>query len=161
MNVQATSGRQSVRVGTSTKNRSNEVETSNDQSKYWAGIAEEFANAAQQSAENAETIVNNAISDIQAQEASSIGNIQDETADSLEQLQDKYNELKEGLATTYIHEQAIASDTWEIEHNLNKKPSIMVVDTADTVIEGAENYIDENNVVIHFNSAIKGKAYLN
>ena len=37
----------------------------------------------------------------------------------------------------------------------------MVVDTADTVIEGAEKYIDENNVEIYFNSAVKGKAYLN
>ena len=160
-NVQATSGRQSVRVGAASKKNVNEVEASNDESRYWAGIAENFANQAQQSAINAESTVSSAISDIQAQELSSIENIQNETADSLEQLQDKYNELREKLATTYIHEQATASNIWQIEHNLNKKPSIMVVDTADTVIEGVEKYIDENNVEIYFNAAVKGKAYLN
>lgn len=161
INVQATSGRQSVRVPASSKTRTNEVETTNDQSRYWAGVAENYANSAQQSAEDAASIVNGAIADIQAETASSIESIQDETADGIEQLQEKYEELKEGLATTYIHEQGIAADVWYIEHNLNKKPSIMVVDTADTVIEGAENYIDENNIEIHFNAAVKGKAYLN
>ena len=63
--------------------------------------------------------------------------------------------------TTYTHEQAIASDVWVINHNLNKKPSITIVDSADNVVEGAEKYIDENTVEIRFNGAFKGKAYLN
>lgn len=63
--------------------------------------------------------------------------------------------------TTYTHEQAIASDLWVINHNLNKKPSITIVDSADNVVEGAEKYIDENTVEIRFNGAFKGKAYLN
>ena len=63
--------------------------------------------------------------------------------------------------TTYIHEQGIASDTWIINHNLNKKPSITIVDSADNVVEGAEKYIDNNTIEIYFNGAFKGKAYLN
>lgn len=63
--------------------------------------------------------------------------------------------------TTYVHEQGIASDTWIINHNLNKKPSITIVDSADNVVEGAEKYIDNNTIEIYFNGAFKGKAYLN
>lgn len=62
---------------------------------------------------------------------------------------------------TFIFEQGIASDIWVINHNLNKKPSITVVDSADNVVEGAEKYIDENTIEIYFNGAFKGKAYLN
>ena len=61
----------------------------------------------------------------------------------------------------FIFEQNIASNEWNINHNLNKKPSIMVVDSADNVVIGEENYIDNNNVIIKFNSKFKGKAYLN
>lgn len=62
---------------------------------------------------------------------------------------------------TFIFEQGIASDTWVINHNLNKKPSVTIVDSADNVVEGAEKYIDENTIEIYFNGAFKGKAYLN
>ena len=63
--------------------------------------------------------------------------------------------------TTYIHEQGEASNVWEIEHNLNKWPSITVVDSAENVVLGDEQYIDTNTVIIRFNSSFKGKAYLN
>lgn len=63
--------------------------------------------------------------------------------------------------TTYIHEQGEASDVWEINHNLNKLPSITVVDSAENVVVGDEQYIDKNTVIISFNSSFKGKAYLN
>ena len=61
----------------------------------------------------------------------------------------------------FTFEQNIASDIWEINHNLNKKPAIMTVDSADNVVIGEEQYIDNNNVIIRFNSKFKGKAYLN
>lgn len=64
-------------------------------------------------------------------------------------------------SSTYIHDQGIASNTWVINHNLDKKPSITIVDSADNVIEGKETYIDENTIQIEFNSIFKGKAYLN
>lgn len=62
---------------------------------------------------------------------------------------------------TYVHEQGVASDAWRIEHNLNKNPSITIVDSADNVVEGKEIYIDANTVEIRFNGSFKGKAYLN
>lgn len=62
---------------------------------------------------------------------------------------------------TYIHEQGIASDTWLIEHNLDKYPSVTVVDTAGTVFSAQVEYNDENNCTVYINGATKGKAYLN
>jgi hypothetical protein len=70
-------------------------------------------------------------------------------------------ELEKAADKHFEFEQGIASDVWVIEHNLGKKPSIMVVDSADNVVEGAERYIDENTIEIRFNGAFKGKAYLN
>lgn len=34
-------------------------------------------------------------------------------------------------STTYVHNQAVASDTWVINHNLNKNPTVTPVDSAD------------------------------
>jgi len=62
---------------------------------------------------------------------------------------------------TFIFEQGVASISWTIEHNLNKKPSVTVVDTADNVIWPAVQYIDTNTCVATFNAPTKGKAYLN
>ena len=62
---------------------------------------------------------------------------------------------------TYTHEQGIASDTWEINHNLNKYPSVTLVDTAGTQFQGRVEYTDENNCIVYMNGATKGKAYLN
>lgn len=61
----------------------------------------------------------------------------------------------------YVYEQATASDTWEVTHGLNKKPSITVVDSAENVVVGAYTYLDENRVILKFNSAFVGKAYFN
>ena len=65
------------------------------------------------------------------------------------------------LISNFVFEQAIAKDTWIIEHNLNKYPSVTVVDSANNVVIGSIEYIDENNIIINFNGAFKGKAYLN
>lgn len=64
-------------------------------------------------------------------------------------------------ASTFIYEQGVASDTWEIEHNLGKKPSVTVVDSADNIITAEVEYINNNNIVVRMNGATTGKAYLN
>lgn len=71
--------------------------------------------------------------------------------------------LQEALlrADTFVFEQAIASDTWEICHNLEKHPSVTVVDSAGTVFFAAVQYVDNNNIIITMNGATTGKAYLN
>ena len=64
-------------------------------------------------------------------------------------------------SNTYIHEQGITSDTWIIEHNLNKFPSVTLVDSAGTQFQGRVEYIDENVCKVTMNGATKGKAFLN
>jgi hypothetical protein len=61
----------------------------------------------------------------------------------------------------YVHDQAISSTTWTIQHNLNRFVSVMVVDSSDRVVEGAITYVDSNSIQISFNAAFTGQAYLN
>ena len=62
---------------------------------------------------------------------------------------------------TYVHEQARVSDVWEVTHDLDKHPSVTVVDSAGTVVVGDVQYIDNSNIIITFNGAFSGTAYLN
>ncbi len=62
---------------------------------------------------------------------------------------------------TYVHEQAQVSDVWTITHDLDKHPSVTVVDSAGTVVVGDVQYIDNSNIIITFNGAFSGTAYLN
>lgn len=61
----------------------------------------------------------------------------------------------------YIHNQISSASTWNIAHNLGKRPSVTVVDTGDNIVTGDVIYVDDNNVQILFASAFTGKAYLN
>ena len=62
---------------------------------------------------------------------------------------------------TFEFSQTSPSALWEIQHQLNKFPSVMVVDSAGSVVVGDITYIDTNNITISFQSAFAGKAYLN
>lgn len=67
----------------------------------------------------------------------------------------------EAISKTYMFEQAIPSATWEIQHNLNKYPSVSIVDSAGSVVMGDVLYVDKNKVVLTFTGQFNGKAYLN
>ena len=62
---------------------------------------------------------------------------------------------------TYVHNQIIASDTWLVEHNLDKYPSITIFDSAETMVFGDARYIDSNNIELTFSSPFAGKVYVN
>ena len=63
---------------------------------------------------------------------------------------------------TYVHEQEEASDTWVINHNLGKRPSVTVVDTAEEEqIPDRKVYDNDNTVTLYFLAGFKGKAFLN
>lgn len=71
-------------------------------------------------------------------------------------------EVTSGLGDkNYIHDQGTPNTIWTISHGLNKKPSVTVIDTAGTEVEGHVEYIDNNNVIIVFNSSFSGTATLN
>lgn len=61
----------------------------------------------------------------------------------------------------YQHVQSISSAVWTITHNLNKRPSITVVDSADTTVIGEIKYTNQNTAQITFKAPFKGKAYCN
>ena len=67
---------------------------------------------------------------------------------------------------TYTHKQSSTSDTWTITHNLNRFPSVTVVDSAETIVYGTVVYNSANQLTITFFQAgsalaFSGKAYLN
>ena len=67
---------------------------------------------------------------------------------------------------TYTHNQSSTSNTWVVNHNLNRFPSVTVVDSADTIVQGTVVYNSNKQLTITFFSgssalAFQGKAYLN
>jgi len=62
---------------------------------------------------------------------------------------------------TTTHTQGSASSTWTITHNLNKFPSVTIVDSNEEQIFGVVDYQSANTIVLTFSAAILGKAYLN
>lgn len=69
--------------------------------------------------------------------------------------------IKEQVRDYYLHDQQVASDTWTVTHNMNKYPSINIVDTANDIIMGEVRYNSLNQLTITFTAAVSGKAYLN
>ena len=61
----------------------------------------------------------------------------------------------------YVHTQAVPSATWNIQHNLNKFPSVTSVNNNNIKMYGDVTYIDENNLTISFSAGFSGKAYIN
>jgi hypothetical protein len=53
------------------------------------------------------------------------------------------------------------SAVWEILHNLNKRPSVTVVDSGGATVEGDIAYVDANRLIITFSDPIQGTAFLN
>jgi len=70
-------------------------------------------------------------------------------------------ESKQGGDKNFTFIQSTSAAVWTITHNLGKRPSISVVDSAGTNVVGAVNYTSNNELTITFSSAFKGTAYLN
>lgn len=63
--------------------------------------------------------------------------------------------------TSYTHDQTTATTEWTITHNLNKKPSVTIIDSMKRVVVGEVEYLDNNGLIVRFKYAFKGKAILN
>lgn len=70
------------------------------------------------------------------------------------------DQMSEAIST-FVYEQAVSSDTWTINHYLNKFPSVTIVDSAGTSFTAKVEYIDKDKCVVYMNGATTGKAYLN
>lgn len=62
---------------------------------------------------------------------------------------------------SYSHTQGVASDTWVINHNLNKYPSVVVVDSGGSEVIGNVDYTSLNIVTLSFSASFSGSAHLN
>ena len=62
---------------------------------------------------------------------------------------------------TFVFEFDASQTEWVIVHNLKKRPSVTIADSADNVVVCAVQYNDENTITIQLNAAFKGTAYLN
>lgn len=69
--------------------------------------------------------------------------------------------LKGSKDKHYRHIQGSSSSVWTINHDLEKFPSIVVKDSAGTIVIGEIDYVDNNNVTLTFSGAFSGEAYLN
>ena len=62
---------------------------------------------------------------------------------------------------TAVYTQATPSDVWEVTHNLDKFPSVSVVDSAKSTVYGNVEYINANELTITFSAPFSGLAFMN
>ena len=67
---------------------------------------------------------------------------------------------------TFTHNQNSSSNTWVITHNLHRFPSVTVVDSGNSIVQGTVTYNSNKKLTITFFQksvalAFQGKAYLN
>ncbi len=67
---------------------------------------------------------------------------------------------KSSNVTSYIHKQTSPSNTWTVNHDLGKKPSVTVYDSSNKVIMAEIEYSGDQSLYIRFNKALEGAAYL-
>jgi hypothetical protein len=70
-------------------------------------------------------------------------------------------DIVEGFDSHYEFVQGVPATTWDITHNLDKFPSISVVDTADTTVIGSYDYVTKDRVILSFSEPFAGRAFLN
>ena len=61
----------------------------------------------------------------------------------------------------FKHNQVSASNTWVINHNLNKFPSVVVIDSAGSQAIGAVTHNSKNQLTLSFSASFSGVAHLN
>lgn len=67
---------------------------------------------------------------------------------------------KGDIGGTYLHDQAIASAVWTIDHELGFYPNVTTFDSAGTEVEGEISHADVNTLTITFIAAFSGRAFL-
>lgn len=66
-----------------------------------------------------------------------------------------------GIDKYYVHEQGVTNDEWNIVHNLEKYPSVRVLDSYGTEYEVEVRHISLNELTISFSIPFSGRAILN
>ena len=66
-----------------------------------------------------------------------------------------------GSDLTYRHVQGVAATVWNVTHNLSKFPSVTVVDTAGSEVEGKVEHLSNTQARLTFSAAFSGEAFFN
>ena len=61
----------------------------------------------------------------------------------------------------YTHNQLASSTVWNVNHQLNKFPSVTVVDSAGTKVVGEIDFVDSMNCTLTFSAPFSGRAFFN
>ena len=61
----------------------------------------------------------------------------------------------------FVFTKSTPDSIWEITHDLDKYPSVTVVDSAGSVVIGDITYTSKSALTVTFSAAFSGKAYLN
>lgn len=69
--------------------------------------------------------------------------------------------LKGSKDKHFKHVQNLSSSSWTINHGLNKIPSVVVKDSAGSMVIGDIDYVNTNTLTITFSGSFSGEAYLN
>lgn len=83
------------------------------------------------------------------------------TADSGKVLSVNDDGLINFNKNVFVFEQQEPSVVWTIHHDLNKYPSITILDEDGVVVCAEVKYISNNKVQLFFNTNFSGIAYLN
>ena len=82
-------------------------------------------------------------------------------ASDAEQSAQEAREAAASIKLGYVHIQIAAATTWDITHDLDKYPSVTVVDSGGNVVVGDVEYLTTSHIRVHFSAEFSGKAYLN
>ena len=69
--------------------------------------------------------------------------------------------IQETFKFSHIHNQTVSSSTWSITHNLNKYPSVSIVDSSNAEVIGEVEHTNANSLTVKFSAPFSGKAFLN
>ncbi len=93
--------------------------------------------------------------------------VNEDTANRVVVNQDAPNQVVVRLSATsggntrrHVHNQGVAASVWTITHSLGGRPSIMVVDSAGTVVIGEVQYDSDTQIKVLFTVPFSGYAYL-
>lgn len=94
--------------------------------------------------------------------ASSLGALVKEIENNpLDLIIDNLKNRLEISGSNHVHTQQVASDIWEINHSLNKYPSVTIADTSGNLVIGSVHYISTSKIIVRFSAPFSGVAYLN
>ena len=61
----------------------------------------------------------------------------------------------------FVFTKSTPDSVWDITHDLDKYPSVTIVDSAGSVVIGDITYTSKSTLTVTFSAAFSGKAYLN